>query len=295
MAWIGALIVGLSLGLLGSGGSILTTPILKYLLGHEHKPALAESIIIVGVIALSGLIPAAIARRVDWRSVALFGLPAMGGMYLGVMIAALLQGPVLFILFAFVMLLAAGLMIRGKRPGESAGAAEPSASALARIRHAVRPHEDGRPKWFVITVEGLAVGTLTGVVGVGGGFMIVPALVLLGGLPMHVAVGTSLAIIALKAIPGTLKYLDVLSAADQSINWNTVAIFCVIGVVGTQIGMRVGGMLDQRVLKRIFAVLLVAMAGYIFYREASALLGAAGEGASEAAVGTTQPAPPEEK
>jgi len=266
------LIVGLTLGLLGSGGSILTTPILKYVLGHEHKPALAEGIIIVGVIALSGMLPAARAKRIDWRSVLLFGIPAMGGMYLGVTIAGYVRGPVLFILFAVVMLLAAVLMIRGRgAPQEPADQAPATPGALARLKRSLRPGPDGKPKWFVILIEGVAVGTITGLVGVGGGFMIVPALVLLGGLSMHVAVGTSLAIIALKAIPGTLKYIDVLGAADQAIDWPTVGIFCVIGIVGTQIGMRIGGMLDQHVLKRIFAVLLIAMAGYIFYREASAL------------------------
>lgn len=193
LSWIGALMVGLSLGLLGSGGSILTVPVLIYLAGEQEKVAIAESLGIVGAISLAGFIPYALQNQVHWRSVILFGLPGMAGTYGGAMIAGFVSGTFQLLLFAFVMVLAAGMMFLDKeKPTGPKG--------NVQISHA---------SWKII-LEGLAVGVLTGLVGVGGGFLIVPALILLGGLPMSLAVGTSLIIIALKSFSGFFKYMDVL-------------------------------------------------------------------------------------
>jgi uncharacterized membrane protein YfcA len=247
LSWIGALLVGLSLGLLGSGGSILTVPVLIYLAGESEKVAIAESLGIVGAISFAGFIPYALKRKVHWRSVILFGLPGMAGTYGGAMIAEFVSGTFQLLLFAVVMLIAAVMMFRDKNHLKGAGEIE--------ISHA----------WWKIVLEGLAVGVLTGLVGVGGGFLIVPALVLLGGLPMGLAVGTSLLIIALKSFSGFYKYLDVLNGLDLSINWQLVLVFSLIGAVGSLIGNKVAGKISNERLKKVFAVFLILMGGYIIF------------------------------
>ncbi|QDU39353.1 Sulfite exporter TauE/SafE [Maioricimonas rarisocia] len=249
---IGAILIGLTLGLLGSGGSILTVPVLVYLLGHQDKVAIAESLAIVGGIALAGMIPYARARLIDWRSVVLFGVPGMAGTYAGAWLARFVAGPVQLTLFAGVMLVSAGLMIRS--PGER----EESDPATDE------PH--AHPYWMVV-LEGLAVGILTGLVGVGGGFLIVPALVLLGGLPMRMAVGTSLVVVALKSFSGFAKYLGVLEGLEMSVDWRTIGLFLVIGIIGSFVGHSIGGRINQLALRRGFAVFLVAMGLFVLGRE----------------------------
>src|SRR5690606_1166020 len=112
-----------------------------------------------------------------------------------------------------------------------------------------------------------AVGVLTGLVGVGGGFLIVPALVILGGLPMRTAVGTSLAVIALKSLAGFYKYLGVLAELDLRVNWSTVGLFIAIGIVGSLLGKAVSGRIDQVTLRRVFAVFLVIMDLFVLGKE----------------------------
>ncbi len=245
-----ALLIGLSLGLLGSGGSILTVPVLVYLLNHDGKAAIAESLAIVGGIALAGAIPYGRSRQIDWRNVVFFGVPGMAGTYGGAWLAKFVPGTVQLILFAAVMLLAAWLMFRNSKPAAD-GTDEP------RPRHAL----------WKITLEGLAVGVVTGLVGVGGGFLIVPALVLLGGLSMRVAVGTSLVVIALKSFTGFFKYLDVLADLDIPLDWGTVGWFVTIGVFGILVGHWIGTKINQRLLQRTFAVFLVLMGGFVLSQE----------------------------
>ena len=166
LALPGALAIGLSLGLLGSGGSILTVPVLVYLLGQDEKVAIAGSLFIVGTIALVGGMQFLRAGFIQWRSVLIFGLPGMAGTYFGAVIAAFVPGTMQLALFALVMLGASYLMLRP-----------------LDLEHA-----DSTPRaTWKIAVDGLAVGVITGLVGVGGGFLIVPALVLLGGLTMHLS------------------------------------------------------------------------------------------------------------
>lgn len=247
LPWIGALLVGLSLGLMGSGGSILTVPVLIYLAGEQEKVAIAESLGIVGAISFLGAIPYAFKKQIHWRSVILFGLPGMAGTYGGAIIAGFVSGTFQLILFAIVMLLAAMLMFRNKKEASKNISTEKN------------------QKWWVIAIEGLVVGVLTGLVGVGGGFLIVPALVLLGGLSMHLAIGTSLAIIALKSFSGFYKYLDVLEELNLTINWELVFIFTLIGAVGSFVGKSIGSKISGEKLKRGFAVFLLCMGAYIIY------------------------------
>lgn len=252
LAWAGALAIGVSLGLLGSGGSILTVPILVYLVGEGEKTAIAESLAIVGAVALAGAVPYALRRLVAWRRVLLFGLPGMAGAYLGAQVAAWVPGKVQLTVFAAVMLAAAALMARPPRLAEEGA----------------RPARAG----WKIAGDGLAVGVLTGLVGVGGGFLIVPALVLLGGLAMHEAVGTSLAIIALNSATGFAKHVSVLSGMGLAVDWRLIGIFVVLGAVGSVAGNAIGRRIQQARLRRIFGLFLVVMAGYILHRNLPALL-----------------------
>jgi len=243
LAWIGAALIGLSLGLLGSGGSILTVPVLVYLVGEPEKLAIAESLAIVGGISLVGAVPYALGRQIDWRSVLWFGIPGVMGTFLGATLSVYLSGVVQLLLFAVVMLLAAGMMFRPQR-GEVQAASHPRSP-------------------LKIGLEGLAVGILTGLVGVGGGFLIIPALVLLGGLPMSLAVGTSLLIIAAKSFAGFAKYTQVLAAQNLSMHWDLILIFTAIGIVGSFLGARLGKKVSNERLKRGFAGFLVVMGLYV--------------------------------
>ncbi|MCA9062226.1 MAG: sulfite exporter TauE/SafE family protein [Planctomycetaceae bacterium] len=244
---LGALLIGLTLGLMGSGGSILTVPVLVYVLGHHGKVAIAESLAIVGGIAMVGLIPYARARLIDWHSVAYFGIPGMAGTWLGAWIANFVPASIQLVLFAIVMLGAAVMMFRG------------------RVAPSVESHQ--RQALWKIVPEGLLVGIITGLVGVGGGFLIVPALVILGGLPMRSAVGTSLVIICLKSLSGFIKYMGVLAAVHATIDTRTVVLFVVLGIIGSMMGQAINQHLDQRLLKKTFAVFLVMMGVFVLTKE----------------------------
>jgi len=251
-AWLGALLVGLVLGLLGSGGSILTVPVLVYLVGEPNKLAIAESLGIVTLISFVGALPFVYRGQVSWRNVLLFGLPGMVGAYLGAYLSQFMPGTLQLAIFAGVMLLAAVMMFRRTAPD---------------------PEESHPRRHWKVMLDGFGVGVLTGIVGVGGGFLIVPALVLLGGLPMHLAIGTSLFIIAVKSISGFVKYIDVLGEAGFSIHWDLVLIFSAIGIVGSFVGGKVGSYVPQARLKRGFAVFLVLMGVVILGQNVAAMVG----------------------
>lgn len=243
---LAALVVGALLGLLGSGGSIVTVPILTYVVGQEEKVAIAGSLAVVGAISAAGGLAHARAGRVSWPLVVLFGLPGMAGTYLGAWLSSGVSADVQMSLLAGTMLAAAVLLGRRRSAPES----------TARPRGA-------RVLW--IALEGVAVGVLTGLVGVGGGFLIVPALVLLGGLPMPRAVGTSLVIIALKSASGFFKYTRVLEDADLHLEWGVLASFALAGIVGSFAGQRLGRRVPPALLQRVFAFLLVAVAAWVTY------------------------------
>mgnify|MGYP002785141998 CR=1 FL=1 len=251
LAWPGAVAIGISLGLFGSGGSILTVPVLVYLFGQDEKSAIAGSLAIVGTVAAAGALRHLRGRLIDWYSVVTFGLPGMFGTYFGAWIAAFVPGAVQLSLFAVVMLAAALLMLRP--PRLDAGPA-------------------GRRAGWKIVLDGLFVGVLTGLVGVGGGFLIVPALVLLGGLPIHRAVATSLVIIALKSFSGLAKYVDVLAAEGLRLEWDVIATVTAFGIAGSIAGSALAGRLPTARLTRYFGVFLVVMGALILVNSAPALL-----------------------
>lgn len=250
---LGALTIGLTLGLLGSGGSILTVPVLVYLVGHSGKPAVAESLAIVGAISTIGAWRFQRQGQVDWWNVALFGVPATAGTYLGAAAGQYVADAWQLILNAMFMMLAAVLMYRNGCQPE-----KPTATVTATPR---------RQAYYWIVLEGLVVGAITGLVGVGGGSLIIPALVLLGGLPMRLAVGTSLVIIAIKSYVGFFKYHHELDPLTQAIDWTTIGSFAAVGIVGTLIGEALSQRLPQNFLKRAFAIMLIPMSIFVLAQE----------------------------
>jgi len=246
-AWIGALFIGLTLGLLGSGGSILTVPVLTYLVGQETKVAIAGSLMIVAIISLFSAIPYAKQKLVKWRTVILFGIPGMLGAVVGAWAAHFVSDAMQMLIFSVLLLAASYLMFKPMK-----------------LQDADHEHEE-RAKSKII-IDGFVVGAVTGLVGVGGGFLIIPALVLLGGLSMRLAVGTSLVIIAIKSLAGFIGYLPVLDSLNLSVDWQIIWIFSIIGVIGGWLGHKISAHINQASLKRGFAVFLVLMGAFILYK-----------------------------
>lgn len=248
----GAIAIGISLGLLGSGGSILTVPVLVYLIGQDEKVAIAGSLFIVGSIALAGSLQFLRAGLIKWRSVVVFGLPGMAGTWFGAYLAAWVPGVTQLALFAIVMLIASWLMLRPP----DLESADPQPRAVWKIG-----------------IDGLLVGVITGLVGVGGGFLIVPALVLLGGLTMRQAVATSLVVIALKSFSGFYKYLDVLEQQGLELDWQTLFLVTGLGIAGSFAGSHLAKRMPQDKLKTGFGYFLIVMGVYILIRSVPDVLG----------------------
>lgn len=253
-----AALMGVVLGLLGGGGSILAVPILVYVLGVAPKAAIATSLLVVGVTAAVGVVAHLRSGRVKWRIGLIFGSVAMVGAWLGSRAAAWIPAGVLLGLFAVVMLAAAIAMLR-PRPELTA-----------------RP---GGAAWYKIALEGLAVGGVTGLVGAGGGFLVVPALVVLGGLPMADAVATSLLVIALKSSAGVVGYL-----AHVAIDWQLAVVMALAAGIGTPFGARLVARIPAPRLRRIFAVFVLLAGVSILWRETPPLPSAVRSGAGELVV-----------
>lgn len=245
LALLLAVLVGISLGLLGGGGSILAVPILTYVAGMEPREAIASSLFIVGTTSVFGLLPHARAKRVRCKTGVIFGLAAMGGAFSGGFIGGFIPGTVLMILFAVMMVATAAAMIR--RPKKSAEADGDERAGLPLIR---------------IIIDGFVVGIATGLVGAGGGFLVVPALTLLGGLPMAVAVGTSLLVMSMKSFAGLAGYL-----LAVQINWPVVLAFTAIAVGGSFIGAALAGRIPGASLRRGFGFFVLAMGAIVLAQE----------------------------
>ncbi len=229
-----AFAVGASLGLLGGGGSILSVPLLVYVAGFDPHQAAAGSLFVVGVTSGVSLVAHARAGRVRWRTGLVFGLAGMLGAYAGGLASASVPGPVLLAAFAVMMVAAAVGMLRGRR-------------GAGGEREGLR---------LVVAVGlGLAVGAATGFVGAGGGFVVVPALVLVAGLPMQAAVGTSLLVIAMQSGAGLAGHLS-----DTRLPWALTLAVTASAVVGSLAGSRLTGRIPAERLRRIFAVLVLAIA-----------------------------------
>ena len=238
-----ATVIGVSLGLLGGGGSILAVPLLVYVAGLPTKEAIATSLLVVGATSAVAVIPHLRARRVRWRTGLVFGLAGMAGAYTGGRLAAYIPGSVLLTAFALMMLATAIAMIRGRRSNPD----RPAPHELPVLR---------------VVVDGVAVGLVTGLVGAGGGFLVVPALALLGGLPMPVAVGTSLVVIAMKSFAGLAGYLS-----SVSIDWGLATAVTLAAVAGSLLGARLAGRIPAEALRKTFGWFVVAMGVFVLVQQ----------------------------
>lgn len=238
-----AVLVGVSLGLLGGGGSILTVPILTYVVGMAPQEAIASSLFIVGTTSIFGLWPHARAKRVRWKTGLIFGAAGMVGALGGGLVGGLLPGGLLMILFAVMMIATAVAMIRPR--------GKPSEETLHRNRPSFR-----------IVLDGLLVGAGTGLVGAGGGFLVVPALTILGGLPIAVAVGTSLLVITMKSYAGLAGYL-----LSVQINWPFVLTFTAAAIAGSFIGAIFAGRLPEKTLRKGFGYFVLVMGAIVLIQE----------------------------
>lgn len=243
------LAIGLSLGLVGGGGSILAVPVLVYVIGEPVRQATTESLLIVGVTALIGGLDQARGGRVRWRIAGGFGAGGVVGAIAGTAANSLANATSILFAFALVMLVAAYAMLR--RTGEHT-------DESIDVR--------GRTLWLRVVPAGVGVGFLTGFFGVGGGFVIVPALVLLLGLPMPVAVGTSLLVIALTSASALAAHL-----VHGSIGWTVAAVFTAAAIGGTLAGSRLGARLSTVRLTQIFAGLIVAVALFLIAKNLAAV------------------------
>ncbi len=255
-----AVLVGVSLGLLGGGGSILMVPLLAYVAGMDAKQAIATSLLVVGATSAVGAVSHARPGRVQWRTALLFGVFAMAGAFTGGHLARFIPGTVLLIAFAVMMIATAVAMLRGRKQAAQAG-------------------HDGLPV-VKIMVEGLVVGLVTGLVGAGGGFLVVPALVLLGGLPMPIAVGTSLVVIAMKSFAGLGGYL-----ASVQIDWAVAGMVTAAAVLGGLIGARLTARIDPEKLRQGFGWFVLIMAAVILGQEIHVGVGGAAAALTVAAAG----------
>jgi len=246
-----AALIGLSLGLMGGGGSILTVPIFVYVLAFDPKLAIAMSLPVVGVTSLVGALGHWRAGNVDLKTAALFGVVAMFGAYLGARLAALLTGAVQLSLLAVIMLAAAISMFNSARRTSTVTTPGPSSERPMSLR--------------LLWPVAMCVGLVTGVVGVGGGFLIVPALVLLGHVSMKQAVGTSLLVIAMNCASGFAGYVG-----RVDIPWSFVLGFTAIAVLGILAGTYLVRYVSQRALKQAFSVFLVVMGTFILVQNRKA-------------------------
>jgi hypothetical protein len=227
-------LVGVSLGLLGGGGSILAVPLLVYVARLDVHLAIGMSLAIVGATSLGGALVHAREGRVDLRAALFFGVAGMAAAPLGALASHAVAPRVLLLLFAGLMIVVGGLMLRGRR-GETSGGVPPA-----------------RP--LAVLGTGLGVGALTGFLGVGGGFLIVPGLTLLAGLPMHTAVGTSLLVIALNAAAGLAGHLG-----QGGLPAGLTAAFIGASLLGALVGGRLSARVEPAPLRRAFAVFVIVI------------------------------------
>jgi uncharacterized membrane protein YfcA len=242
-----SLVIGLSLGVLGGGGSILTVPILVYVAGFGPKEAIAASLFVVGVTSAVSVVSHAHRGRVRWRTGLLFGAAGMAGAFAGGLLGGHIPGRILLIAFAVMMVATSIAMLRGRKKKDDGGAAP--------VKHELPL---GR-----VLLDGAVVGLITGLVGAGGGFLVVPALALLGGLPMAAAVGTSLVVIAMKSFAGLAGYLT-----SVQLDWGLVLAVTAAAIGGTLIGSRIAGRIPEDALRKAFGWFVLAMGTFVLTQQA---------------------------
>lgn len=240
-----ALLIGVLLGLLGGGGAILTTPILVYVIGLDAKEAMTGSLVIVGFTSAVSMVFHARLGHVDFRTGAIFGGAGMVGAFLGGRLAELLSGKVLLISFAALMLVTAIMMLRGRRDLNGDGHMH-AAKAIA---------------------AGASVGFVAGLLGAGGGFLIVPALVLFGSVPMRRAIGTSLFVITLQSLAGFAGHI-----AHSSVKIAVLGPVMLAAILGTLAGVRLAQRVSVNALRRAFGWFVLAMGIFVLAKESSPVI-----------------------
>lgn len=258
IGYIASALIGISLGLIGGGGSILTVPVLVYLFKVDPVESTAYSLFIVGLTSLVGSYSKYKEKLLNFKTAIIFGAPSIVAVYLtrkflvpaipteimNIGTFVLTKNIMMMLLFAVLMVFASLSMIRDKKTTNNSNMSE------------------SKYKYLIILVEGLVVGTLTGLVGAGGGFLIIPALVLLTGMPMKEAVGTSLLIIAVKSLIGFTGDLG-----HFEMNWTLLSIVSAIAVVGIFIGNYLSKKIDGNKLKKGFGWFVLVMGVYIIAKE----------------------------
>lgn len=259
--YLASILIGLSLGLIGGGGSILTVPVLVYLFGIDPILGTAYSLFIVGVTSVIGSISYSRHSLVDVRTAIIFGLPSIVAVFLtrAYLVPAIPQevlrlgdliidrGMMLMLLFAILMLVASIGMIRPTTKSPK--------SPQSALTHRKYPYT-------LILIEGLVVGSLTGLVGAGGGFLIIPALVILGRLPMKQAIGTSLVIISAKSLLGFLG-----ESGLRDLDWGFLLSVTAFAILGIFLGMKLSHRVDGARLKPAFGWFVFVMGIYIILKE----------------------------
>lgn len=257
IGYLTSILIGISLGLIGSGGSILTVPVLVYLFGEDPVQATGYSLFIVGITSVAGSLTYFKRGLINIKTAVIFGIPSIVAVYITrAYIVPAIPDPVLALdgfdltkrlllmgLFAVLMIIASYHMIRQK----------------SNTRKTVEPQVFNYP---LIAVEGMVVGILTGLVGAGGGFLIIPALVILSKLPMKEAVGTSLLIIAAKSLIGFLG-----EGGKQDMDWKLLILVSLSAIIGIVIGVLVSRKIDGEKLKPAFGWFVLIMGGYILLKE----------------------------
>ena len=261
IGYVSAILIGISLGLIGGGGSILTVPVMTYLFGFDSITSTAYSLFVVGSASLVGSVAYMKKGLVSYKTAAIFGLPAIVGVYitrkllvpqipeevLSFSSFTLTRDMLIMGVFALLMLAASYSMLKPKGP--------------------VNDLKEMRPQTFnypLILLEGLLVGGLTGLVGAGGGFLIIPALVVLSKLPMKMAVGTSLVIISIKSLIG---FTGDLSNPALEIDWTFLGIFTAITILGIFAGSKLSDIVPGKKLKPGFGIFIIVMGVYILVKE----------------------------
>lgn len=236
----GALVIGGALGLMGGGGSILTVPVFVYAVGLDPKTAVAASLPVVALTSAAAAVAHWRLGNVQIRTALIYGATAAVGSFAGARLAVFMSGATQFALLALVMLASALRMLFSQSVEELDAGTTP------------------RTAYSTLLPVAMAVGLLTGIVGIGGGFLIVPTLVLLCHLPMRTAIGTSLMVIAMNAASGVAGY-----AGTVKIPWNVVIVFSAVAIVGSLIASRLGARVPQAALRRGFGVLLISLSALI--------------------------------
>lgn len=236
VALLFGVLLGLLISLVGGGGSIVTVPVLVYLLGEDIHTATTTSLVIVGLTSLAGAIPYARSGRIAVPTALVFGAAGIGGAFIGTALNALVSGELLLLLFGVLMLVTALRM------------------AFVRIATIAPATKSSSQKRLATIGIGFTVGIMTGLFGVGGGFLIVPALVLLLHFPMSIAVGTSLMVIAINSLAGIVAH-----AGSATIDFRVALLITLGGLVGTLFGSTAARFVNDVQLARGFATLVAVL------------------------------------